>query len=916
MRVLVMAGSYTNRLVSKANAKYQNTLDVEGLDYLDEIDSYINRGGDFDRVVIFSKCYTRDGQVSDFESIIGSLIEFTNNVGARVPNYELILVVDDKEVGLAAVKATLGMRDRTTVIYKEARSLSSAALYKLVADARHTLSSNFEILDLEDVKNNSSYVADSFEDETDNFGPAEVGTVDSHGTGDWGLGSPDDDWGTSGSTGWGSSDNWENEDNTSDGWENTSDPFGEAPEKEKSLQDINIGDIDNPFEKQFGGSDPFADSDSLGGNGLGGSDPFADSDGLNGSGSSSDGFTDDPFASSSTEDPFEEPLTDDPFANEGLGSEVRDSNEGVEDDPFEEPLTEDPFATDGSNSNWSDGADSYYGNDQLNIDRESGEESEKFESDPFTTGDSSEFTGDDPFRHEEEQLASNEYTTHGDASDDPFASESNSSSNGYNDPFAETSEQFNDPFASESSQSSNGYNDAFSGDGFESESREENSSEESISGSISDFEDEAYEEIPRASNNSASHQFEDPFGNTNASSFSDFDEPENEPVRSSKSSRASNNFADGFGDEFNDGFEEVQRGPRNSSSRSVSMNSNAVDLFEDENELDGTENMVADIEDEEPEAPQQRGKRGKKNKSTKNVAQARQPKSLPGNKMGKLKERLEVFKRNGCIITVTGGVGAGKTTVSANIANMLCKMGYSILVVDMDTEGRGQSSITFDNFSTINSSGLETSGVRAALASTVDRTGRFVNIIRPGFHLLGTGIKVDKISPKECLEAKNVNRLLHQWQNNYNFIIIDIPFDLAVEEFADMVTIANYVIMVEKMSSSGAMNLMIDMMNIQEEDVTDLMFEKAKILFNMEDNCTSILGKKVSSTSQVLNAIDIRLSQLLGHQVPYSFEEMQVIGCMKYSRQADACWFTKKYYTDIAEGNQVFSDILCGIFEV
>lgn len=895
MRVLVMAGSYTNRLVGKANAKYQNTLDVEGLEYLDEIDSYINRGGDFDRVVIFSKCYTRDGQVSDFESIIGSIIEFTNNVGSRVPNYELILVVDDKEVGLAAVKATLGMRDRTTVIYKEARSLSSAALYKLVADARHTLSSNFEILDLEDVKNNSSYVANSFEDETDTFGPAEVGTVDSHGAGDWGLGNPDDDWGTSGSTGWGSSDDWENEGNTSDGWDSAADPFGDTPEREKSLQDVNVGDIDNPFEKQFGGSDPFADSDGLGSNGsdLGGN-----------------GFTDDPFASSSTEDPFEEPLT-----NDGLGSEARESNESIEDDPFATSNSsesswngEDTTWTDGENT-WSGGGNNSYGNELR-------DESEKFESDPFATVDSSEFVGNDPFRHEEEQLTSNAYTTHGDVSDDPFASGNIPSSNNYTDLFDGESKQFNDPFTSENGQSSNSYNDPFSGNDLESESREENSSEESISGSISDFEDEAYEEIPRASNNSESHQFEDPFGSTNTNSFSDFDEPENEPIRSSKSSRASNNFADDFEDEFNDGFEEVQRGPRNSSSRGVSMNSSAVELFEDENELDGTENMVADIEDEEPEAPQQRGRRGRKNKSTKNVAQARQPKSLPGNKMGKLKERLEVFKRNGCIITVTGGAGAGKTTVSANIANMLCKMGYSILVVDMDTEGRGQSSITFDNFSTINSSGLETSGVRAALASTVDRTGRFVNIIRPGFHLLGTGIKVDKISPKECLEAKNVNRLLHQWQNNYNFIIIDIPFDLAVEEFADMVTIANYVIMVEKMSSSGAMNLMIDMMNIQEEDVTDLMFEKAKILFNMEDNCTSILGKKVSSTSQVLNAIDIRLSQLLGHQVPYSFEEMQVIGCMKYSRQADACWFTKKYYTDIAEGNQVFSDILCGIFEV
>lgn len=287
-----------------------------------------------------------------------------------------------------------------------------------------------------------------------------------------------------------------------------------------------------------------------------------------------------------------------------------------------------------------------------------------------------------------------------------------------------------------------------------------------------------------------------------------------------------------------------------------------------------------------------------------------------GNKLSKLKERLEVYRRNGAILTITGSAGSGKTTVTANLANILCKFGYNVLVIDMDTNGRGQSYINYDNFVTINSGDDMVGGVKSALSTTSDKTGRFVNVIRPGFHLLGTGLRVDRAYPNDTLDIKYVNKFLHNCQNSYNFVLIDLPFDAAIGKFDDMVNQSDHLIMVERLNNYGLMNMLLNMMSIDDGQLTTDLFEGAKIVFNMEDGCNSIFGKKVSSTKQALTAMDIRLSELLGYSIDYSFCNMNVVDCIKYNREFENYWFSRKYYSDTPNGNALFTNLLINIFEV
>ena len=112
------------------------------------------------------------------------------------------------------------------------------------------------------------------------------------------------------------------------------------------------------------------------------------------------------------------------------------------------------------------------------------------------------------------------------------------------------------------------------------------------------------------------------------------------------------------------------------------------------------------------------------------------------------------------------------------------------------------------------------------------------------------------------LDPVRVNKFLHGCQSSYNFIIIDLPFDAAISKFSDMINQADHVVLVEKLNNHGMMNFMLDMLNIEDEQLMEDMFDKAKLVFNMDDGCTSLFGKKVSSTTQALTALDIRASEL------------------------------------------------------
>ena len=663
-------------------------------------------------------------------------------------------------------------------------------------------------------------------------------------------------------------------------------PLDKLRQKYKII-DMNLlkaENIKNAKAPEMGG-DPFATEENI----LGELDSNADD-----WGNSGDDFgklSDDPFESN--DDPFGE--SGDPFGESG--DPFGDSNDPFAEDKehvIKQEKTPDvkfsnPFGDDSAHSN---DADPFEEQDDTgyNQDKTFGDEIDPFaynndfddkqkEADPFGEDDtkvsSSPFAGDeldtkDPFGDDNngfDDIPTEEEADPFRDSSDPFGSSKESEA----DPFGDTG--LDDPFGEDTGNSGDG---GFSSEGSSGLPEADPFGEE----------DEYFGEPVKPSKEINSGVVKTP-------DISDFDEP-------------SENFKDP--DDFSNSFDDNAY----KKETDIHQDSTINKLFEDEDTAFGPE--VEDEPDEiEEEAPARNNKAQRNKKNNKRQPERKQ--NLGGGNVNKLKEKLDVFKRNGCIITVTGGKASGKTTVAGNLANILCKFGYSVLVIDMDTVSKGQTTLNQDNFVTINSGRSEQSALKSALGSTSDRIGRFVSIVRPGFHVLGTSTRADKLS-YEDIENKYINRFLHNCQNSYNFIIVDIPFEAAADRFADMVTIANQLVITERLDNAGLMDMLIDMSNIEDEDMTDAIFEKAKVIFNMDYGAKALLGKKVNKTSDVLNALDIRLNEVIGFNPDYSFSDLEVVYAIKHNNNIKNYILDKKYYSDTVEGKNLFVDLLCKIFEV
>ena len=789
MKILIVAGTRSEGIAGKVVKRFGTTTDVAYINYPDDIENYLNRGDDFSRAIIFPAGYSRDESLTDEKEIINSIYSFIMEAKSKISKFEIVFIVNDKELGFGLVNITSDMASNVCIMQVEDK-IGTNILYNCVNEPLDKLRQKYKIIDMNLLKAENIKNTKAPEVDRDPFasGDGILGEIDS---------SPDD-------------------------WGGFGDDIGKSSD------------------------DPFADS----------SDPFGDSN--------------DPFGDSN--DPFEE--ANEPVIKQERTPDVKFSNPFDDDgdhsndaDPFEEqddtgydqlePLGDetDPFAENNGSDDRKEEADPF------------GEDDAKASDSPF---DGDELDNKNPFGDSDnrfEQIIDDKEADPFEDSSDPFGSSKESEA----DPFGETG--LDDPFGEDTGISGNGGFD----DGGSSGLPEADPFGE---------EDEYFGDPIKPSKEINS-------GSDKTPDISDFDEP-------------SENFKDP--DDFSNSFDDNAY----KKETDIHQDSTINKLFEDEDTAFGPE--VEDEPDEiEEEAPARNNKASRNKKNNKRQPERKQ--NIGGGNVNRLKEKLDVFKRNGCIITVTGGKASGKTTVAGNLANILCKFGYSVLVIDMDTMSKGQTTLNQDNFVTINSGRSEQSALKSALGSTSDRIGRFVSIVRPGFHVLGTSTRADKLSYGD-IENKYINRFLHNCQNSYNFIIVDIPFEAAADRFADMVTIANQLIITERLDNAGLMDMLIDMSNIEDEDMTDAIFEKAKVVFNMDYGAKALLGKKVNKTSDVLNALDIRLNDVIGFNPDYSFSDLEVVYAIKHNNNIKNYILDKKYYSDTVEGKNLFVDLLCKIFEV
>lgn len=290
--------------------------------------------------------------------------------------------------------------------------------------------------------------------------------------------------------------------------------------------------------------------------------------------------------------------------------------------------------------------------------------------------------------------------------------------------------------------------------------------------------------------------------------------------------------------------------------------------------------------------------------------QKQQVKPKKENDLSDLHIVLQTFLKRGNALTVTGGRCSGKTLVASNIANVVSKLGYTVLLVDMDTKWRGISYITKEIYDTVHSGDTSKPSLRKAVNSTDGEIGRYVDIIRPGFHVLTTGLGCDMESVGEVIQPAKLNRFIHNAKSSYNFIIFDVAFEDLTTRLSDLLFATDDLIMCVDTSNHGLMELLLNLGNVESEEVSAILFGISQVLFNKVEKVEQVFGYKVKTVRQILRVLDNQMAELIGGEAEYQFNDLKVCGVLKYSSQYEKYWFSKYQVSDFADGEQIFIDIL------
>ena len=295
-----------------------------------------------------------------------------------------------------------------------------------------------------------------------------------------------------------------------------------------------------------------------------------------------------------------------------------------------------------------------------------------------------------------------------------------------------------------------------------------------------------------------------------------------------------------------------------------------------------------------------------------NVAKNKQS-AMMNNLMGMSKlspdtvrNALKPFAARGNSIVVTGCGGCGTSTIAYSLASMVAQLGYTVLLVDMDTEGRTQSYISRDNYESMEPDG-------ANLMSAVNSSNGInthISVVRQGFHLLTMGLGTDTAPVNELLHKEKISRFVNLAKTSHNFVIYDIPFNVATGFLSDIVYMSDNLVLVTDASNWGITKTMLSVCNIPSEDMQDTVFNRAQIVFNKYRNLYKVLGKKVRTCVDITRVMDQKVLELVGDDPGFHFEDLHIAGIINDDPDFEQGWFDDVQYVDTKKGQQIFLELV------
>lgn len=272
---------------------------------------------------------------------------------------------------------------------------------------------------------------------------------------------------------------------------------------------------------------------------------------------------------------------------------------------------------------------------------------------------------------------------------------------------------------------------------------------------------------------------------------------------------------------------------------------------------------------------------------------------------------LKEKSKKGCLMLFTGTHGTGKTLLSANIANLISRLGYTVLILDLDTVGKGQSYINSSCFELIHGADTCANKVVNALNGTESALYKNLDIIRPGLHMLTSTLGSDSTAISEQINTQNFYNLIYTLKSEYNFIIVDVGTHDLTSRFKEFVDSADYVLCSVEANTHGVMDFLLSYTNINNEIVQARMFKRTKIILNKEQGFKSFYGRKVEDTHSLLSALDDMVKLITGiSNSQISFTDLDVVSILESNHEFEQFWGTNKYISDTEAGEALFTSLL------
>ena len=277
-----------------------------------------------------------------------------------------------------------------------------------------------------------------------------------------------------------------------------------------------------------------------------------------------------------------------------------------------------------------------------------------------------------------------------------------------------------------------------------------------------------------------------------------------------------------------------------------------------------------------------------------------------------IKELLNSYSERGMSLVITGHKCSGKTTIAYNLANIISNMGYTVLLVDLDTKGRGLSAITSQNYETIHTYNTQAMNVKKALGDKFGNIGNYIGVVTPTLHLLGTGLAADIVNLNGDKNQDSLIKCIDMLKTHYNIIIFDAPLEVLIEYTPGILYTSEQLLIASEYSNYGALATMIDFCNIGDEDIVDTIFNRGKVCLTKADSDVtySIMGKASKTKLDYFRNIDKELQSLLGITPPIKFENLKFCGAIPYDKRNDNYWYSSYSLSDTPEGKELYLYIL------